>query len=118
MLTFFHGHYQQYQYFPLYVFDGTTGFPLAAWLRPGTVACQCQTTHAIPAIFINRFLDSRLTDFQTGQAFTQNGQKMLVVKVTTLDPLNRIRELRVEGWAGISGLARPASLQPPCLVSE
>ena len=41
VLSFYHGHYDQYQYFPLYVFDGTTGFPLAAWLRPGTVHASC-----------------------------------------------------------------------------
>src|SRR5207248_8946163 len=28
-------YYQQHQYFPLLAFEGTSGFPLAAWLRPG-----------------------------------------------------------------------------------
>lgn len=37
ILTGFHGYYEQHQYFPLFAFDGDTGFPLAAWLRPGTV---------------------------------------------------------------------------------
>jgi hypothetical protein len=36
-LSGYHGYYRQHQYLPLFVFDGTTGFPLAAWLRPGTV---------------------------------------------------------------------------------
>lgn len=36
-LSGYHGYYQQHQYLPLFVFDGHTGFPLAAWLRPGTV---------------------------------------------------------------------------------
>ena len=36
-LSGYHGYYQQQQYLPLFVFDGATGFPLAAWLRPGTV---------------------------------------------------------------------------------
>src|SRR5438876_5019803 len=40
-LSFFHGYFDQYQYFPLFVFDGATGFPLAAWLRPGTVHASC-----------------------------------------------------------------------------
>ena len=35
-LTLFHGHYGQYQYYPLLIFDGETGFPLGAWLRHGT----------------------------------------------------------------------------------
>lgn len=34
-LSFFHGYYQQHMYHPLLVFDGKTGFPLAAVLRPG-----------------------------------------------------------------------------------
>jgi Transposase DDE domain group 1 len=35
-LTGYHAYYQQHQYFPLLVFDGDSGFPLGAWLRPGT----------------------------------------------------------------------------------
>jgi Transposase DDE domain group 1 len=41
ILTGFHGYFEQHQYFPLLAFDGTTGFPLAAWLRPGTVHASC-----------------------------------------------------------------------------
>jgi hypothetical protein len=41
VLSFFHGYYDQHQYFPLLAFDGQTGFPLAAWLRPGTVHASC-----------------------------------------------------------------------------
>jgi hypothetical protein len=36
-LSGYHGSYQQHQDFPLLAFDGVTGFPLAAWLRPGRV---------------------------------------------------------------------------------
>ncbi len=41
VLSFFHGYFDQYQYFPLLVFDGETGFPLSAWLRPGTGHASC-----------------------------------------------------------------------------
>jgi hypothetical protein len=41
VLSFYHGYFEQHQYFPLFVFDGETGFPLAAWLRPGTVHASC-----------------------------------------------------------------------------
>jgi hypothetical protein len=41
VLSFFHGYYDQHQYFPVFVFDGTSDFPLAAWLRPGTVHASC-----------------------------------------------------------------------------
>lgn len=40
-LTFWHGYYDQNQYFPLLIFEGTTGMPLGAWLRPGTVHAGC-----------------------------------------------------------------------------
>jgi Transposase DDE domain group 1 len=36
-LSGYHGYYRQHQYLPLFVYDGVTGFPLGAWLRPGTV---------------------------------------------------------------------------------
>jgi hypothetical protein len=36
-LSGYHGYFQQHQYFPLHVYEGQTGFPLAVWLRPGTV---------------------------------------------------------------------------------
>lgn len=36
-LSGYHGYYQQHQYFPLLAFDGDSGFPLAAWLRPGRI---------------------------------------------------------------------------------
>jgi len=33
--SFFHGYYEEHMYHPLFVFDGESGFPLAAVLRPG-----------------------------------------------------------------------------------
>ena len=41
VLSFYHGYFEQHQYFPLLAFDGDSGFPLAAWLRPGTVHASC-----------------------------------------------------------------------------
>lgn len=35
-LSFYHGYYEQHQYYPLLAFDGDSGMPLATWLRPGT----------------------------------------------------------------------------------
>jgi hypothetical protein len=35
-LSGYHGYFRQHQYFPLHVYEGHTGFPLAVWLRPGT----------------------------------------------------------------------------------
>lgn len=39
-LSAYHGYFGQHQYFPLLVYDGHSGFPLAAWLRPGTVSAS------------------------------------------------------------------------------
>jgi hypothetical protein len=50
VLSFFHGYFDQYQYFPLFVFDGDTGFPLAAWLRPGTVHASCGAVSTLRTI--------------------------------------------------------------------
>jgi hypothetical protein len=50
VLSFFHGYFDQYQYFPLFVFDGETGFPLAAWLRPGTVHASCGAVSTLQTI--------------------------------------------------------------------
>jgi hypothetical protein len=50
VLSFFHGYYDQHQYFPLFAFDGDTGFPLAAWLRPGTVHASCGAVEALHII--------------------------------------------------------------------
>jgi hypothetical protein len=50
VLTGFHGYFDQHQYFPLFAFDGTTGFPLAAWLRPGTVHASCGAVAVLQAI--------------------------------------------------------------------
>jgi hypothetical protein len=50
VLTGFHGYYEQHQYFPLFAFDGDTGFPLAAWLRPGTVHASYGAVDALHRI--------------------------------------------------------------------
>jgi hypothetical protein len=40
-LSGYHGYYQQHQYLPLLIFEGNCGFPLACWLRPGTMHACC-----------------------------------------------------------------------------
>lgn len=49
-LSAYHGYYRQHQFLPLLVHDGKTGFPLAAWLRPGTVAAACGAVSVVAAI--------------------------------------------------------------------
>ena len=49
-LTFFNGYYDQYQYLPLLAFDGESGFPLAAWLRPGKAHASWGAVEAVRRI--------------------------------------------------------------------
>jgi Transposase DDE domain group 1 len=49
-LSGYHGYYEQHQYFPLFVFDGHSGMPLAAWLRPGTVHASCGAVDILRAL--------------------------------------------------------------------
>jgi len=50
VLTGFHGYFDQHQYFPLFAYDGASGFPLAAWLRPGTVHASCGSVETLRVI--------------------------------------------------------------------
>ncbi len=50
ILSAFHGYFDQHQYFPLFAFDGDSGFPLAAWLRPGTVGASCGAVDTVELI--------------------------------------------------------------------
>jgi Transposase DDE domain group 1 len=49
-LSGYHGYYRQHQYLPLFVYDGASGFPLAAWLRPGTVHASLGAAEVLDAI--------------------------------------------------------------------
>ena len=49
-LSLFHGYYKQHQYFPMMIFEGHTGMPLGAWLRPGTVHASCGAVEMLRSI--------------------------------------------------------------------
>jgi hypothetical protein len=49
-LSGYHGYYRQHQYLPLFVYEGLTGFPLAAWLRPGTVHASLGAAEVLAAL--------------------------------------------------------------------
>ena len=49
-LTLWNGYYRQNQYFPLLAFDGETGMPLAAWLRPGNMHASCGAVDVVREI--------------------------------------------------------------------
>lgn len=49
-LSGYHGYYRQHQYLPLLAFEGHSGFPLAAWLRPGTVGAACGAVEVVQSL--------------------------------------------------------------------
>lgn len=49
-LSGYHGYFKQHQYFPLFFYDADTGFPLGAWLRPGTVGASCGAVDSLRRI--------------------------------------------------------------------
>jgi Transposase DDE domain group 1 len=49
-LSGYHGYYRQHQYLPLLVFEGNSGFPLACWLRPGTMHAACGAVDVLRGI--------------------------------------------------------------------
>ena len=49
-LSGYHGYYRQHQYLPLFVYDGASGFPLAAWLRPGTAHASLGAAEVVDRI--------------------------------------------------------------------
>jgi DDE family transposase len=49
-LSGYHGYFRQHQYFPLHVYEGHTGFPLAVWLRPGTIHASAGAVAILGAI--------------------------------------------------------------------
>jgi hypothetical protein len=49
-LSGYHGYYGQHQYLPLLAFEGHSGFPLAAWLRPGAVHAACGAVEVVRAL--------------------------------------------------------------------
>jgi hypothetical protein len=49
-LSGYHGYYRQHQYFPLLAFEGNSGFPLAAWLRPGRAGANWDAVETLDRI--------------------------------------------------------------------
>ena len=72
-LSGYHGYFRQHQYFPLKVFDGASGFPLAVWLRPGTVHASCG------AVDVLRPIIAALRVAWPGIAITVRGDNGLAV---------------------------------------
>jgi S1-C subfamily serine protease len=72
-----------------------------------------QINFAIPADFVTAILNGRVEESAVGEPYLENSRPMLPVRLTCLDPLNRIRDVRVEVWTGKPGKPRsPATAAP------
>lgn len=78
-----------------------------------SIITGAQISFAVPAEKVRRVMEGRVTDHQHGDAFVQQGGTRMPVRLKCLDPLNRIRDMRVEVWTGPPGAPRPRSNEKP-----
>ena len=75
---------------------------------PGT-----QINFAIPADHVKNLVRGRVTRVGFGEPFRDGGQVKLPIDLDCLDPLERIRDLKLAVWTGNPGPARAPSATPP-----
>jgi S1-C subfamily serine protease len=68
---------------------------------------------AVPGDAVQLVLDGRLSDAELAVPYMENGRSILPVKLACIDPLSRIRDVKVEFWAGNPGPGRPLTYQRP-----
>jgi S1-C subfamily serine protease len=62
-----------------------------------------QIQFAIPGDLVQQVLDGRFATAELGTAYQSDNQVLLPVKLTCLDPLGKVRELKVEVGTGAAG---------------
>ena len=73
-----------------------------------------QINFAIPANQVHTMMDGRrFSDATLGEPYSKAGLAHVPVQFKCLDPLRRIREMRVEVWTGQPGAERPVSFVQP-----
>ncbi len=78
-----------------------------------SIITGAQISFAVPAEKVRQVMEGRVAHHQYGEAYQQQGQARMPIKLTCLDPLNQIRQLRVEVWTGLPGDPRPTAQQKP-----
>jgi S1-C subfamily serine protease len=68
---------------------------------------------AIPGDFVKDVINGKVTNTETGFAYRAGGESRLPVRLSCLDPMNRVREVKVDVWTGPAGAALPASSASP-----
>jgi tetratricopeptide (TPR) repeat protein len=72
-----------------------------------------QLNFAVPGERVHELLRGRVSQVQFGEAFQEKDQARLPVRLSCLDPLQRIRTVKLEVWAGKASPARPPSPKEP-----
>ena len=72
-----------------------------------------QINFAVPGERVLELLRGRVAETQFGEAFIEKDQAKLPLRLDSLDPLGRIRTLKLEVWAGTASPARPLTLVQP-----
>ncbi len=72
-----------------------------------------ELSFAIPGDFVRRILSGGVSEQTHGTPYSAGGQTHVPVRLATLDPLNRIREVKVDVWSGPAGDPLPPSEKAP-----
>jgi S1-C subfamily serine protease len=68
---------------------------------------------AIPGDFVQQVVNGKVTNTEIGFAYRSASQTRLPVRLGCLDPMNRIREVKVDVWTGPAGSPLSASSTAP-----
>ncbi len=69
-----------------------------------------QINFAVPAERVGNILDGRLATITTGEPEVRGDQIVVPIEITSLDPLSRIRDLKLDWWWGNSDMKVPAAM--------
>jgi hypothetical protein len=59
-----------------------------------------QINFAVPAAKVQALMQGKIDEFKSGEIYRMGDEIHVPLKLTVLDPLKRVREVRVEVWAG------------------
>src|ERR1019366_2477705 len=72
-----------------------------------------QLGFAVPGERVHDLLRGRVDDLQFGEPYADKGLTRLPLLLKCLDPLQRLRDVKLEVWAGKAGAAPPLSITKP-----
>ncbi len=72
-----------------------------------------QINFAVPGDKVQELFRGRVATISLGESYQLGGKIKVPIEVVSLDPMNRLQEIKLEVWAGAHGLARPMSMHAP-----